>query len=121
MYSKSFNLANPTFGKYKQNMNGSDYISSKKLKCKPCFKENTTNLIVNLYTKEDLQNVTTIVNTNLSGTTQCTPYYINNFIDPIGELFGNSFCGVNNYTAYMRPNLTPHCAPPLATPPTILS
>jgi len=32
MYSKSFNLANPTFGKYNQNMTGSDYISLKKLK-----------------------------------------------------------------------------------------
>jgi hypothetical protein len=104
--SKSFNLANPTFGKYKQNMSGSDYISSKKL-CKPCtFKANPKNLIVNLYTSEDLTTVTTVINTNLIPQTIYTPFYINNLIDPNGALFGNSFCGVNNYAAYMKSNLT---------------
>ena len=103
--SKSFNLANPTFGK-KQNMYASDYILKKRSKCNPCIVKgvNTTNLIVNLYTYEDLCNVTTVFNTNLEvNPTECTPYYINTFIDPCGELFGNSFCGVKNYTEFMKP------------------
>ena len=105
--SKSFNSANPVFGKYKQNMSASDYISDKKLKCNPCyFKEaNTTNLIVNLYTSEDLRHITTVFNTNLELESPA-PHYVNNFIDPYGQLFGNSFCGVQNYTKYIKPNLT---------------
>lgn len=69
-------------------------------------------LIVNLYSKEDLQGVTSLC----SGTNVCTqpspnidstklPFCQNYIIDPNGTLFGSSQCGINNYTNYMVPDV----------------
>ena len=67
-----------------------------------------TKLNINLITKEDLTDVTVIetfpggvspttINPNLT-----TPFYQNYTIDPKGELFGNTCCGLNNYLLYRR-------------------
>ena len=69
-------------------------------------------LIVNLYSKEDLQGVTSVC----SGTNVCAqsspnidstklPFYQNYIIDPNGTLFGSSQCGINNFTNYMVPDV----------------
>ena len=34
-------------------------------------------------------------------TTSEIPFYLTKTIDPVGELFGNTDCGVNNFTRYM--------------------
>ena len=82
-----------------------------------CPSVNKTNLVAGLYTKEDLNNVTTvcdIVNVCCDGlpyesctipktlvNITLTPFYGFYKIDPKGRLFGNTECGVNNYRNYM--------------------
>jgi len=77
-----------------------------------------TNLVSNLYTKENLKgvcvarNITATKNTcspkiasidaNLSKT---NPLYYNYSIDPRGQLFGRTPCGLNNYMNYATPSL----------------
>lgn len=81
---------------------------------------NHSNLIYGLYSKMDLTDVCTI-GTNIGCTADCSPckiddnsyqwckintsstqpFYYNNTIDPVGELFGKSQCGELNYTHYM--------------------
>lgn len=69
-------------------------------------------LIVNLYSKEDLARVPSLC----SGTNDCTqqspnidnsklPFYQNYIIDPDAALFGSSQCGINNFTKYMVPDV----------------
>jgi hypothetical protein len=67
---------------------------------------NYADLTAGLYTESDLQNVAIIsdVSGNLTPTTidPCVcPFYSYYNIDPKGELFGNTFCGLNNFTSYM--------------------
>ena len=74
---------------------------------------NTSNLASNLFTKEDLSFVCSVVDTsgNCSpkfGNTTTSggfPFYWGYVIDPCGTLFGVSPCGVNNYANYMTPSL----------------
>jgi len=87
----------------------------------------TTNLNINLITRLDLSGVSVIVNneTQQSPTpieaeslsiaetlapliaeqfnliTQGVPSYLQYTIDPNGDLFGNTICGLNNYTRFM--------------------
>jgi hypothetical protein len=78
---------------------------------------NKTDLIAGLYSKMNLTNVCSVVNGNpCSNLTNCdgcdspakinacseVPFYQTNTIDPVGELFGNTICGVNNFTNYME-------------------
>jgi hypothetical protein len=67
-----------------------------------------TKLNINLITKEDLKDVDVIetfpqgknpttINPNIT-----TPFYQNYTIDPKGELFGNTCCGVNNFLLYRK-------------------
>jgi len=71
---------------------------------------NKTDLVAGLYSKENLNGVIT-----LSGITQTQsvtispsinptiqPFYYYYTIDPNGELFGNTQCGINNYTNFMQ-------------------
>jgi hypothetical protein len=71
---------------------------------------NKSNLYINLYTKLNLKRVCTI--TNLSNNncpiaiTQNVPAitlepFSNYVIDPSGNLFGNTPCGINNFVNYM--------------------
>ena len=81
---------------------------------------NKSNLVTNIYSKIDLQYVCVIgkgntgINSNDCNTgagdtgcnmasdyTQNSPFYQQYIIDPCGALFGNTPCGVNNFTNYM--------------------
>ena len=80
-------------------------------------KIDTADLIYGLYSKMNLSKVCTVVDgfpcINLDTCTACDaptiidiapsayPFYITNTIDPVGELFGNSSCGKNNFINYM--------------------
>jgi hypothetical protein len=86
-----------------------------------CSPYNTSNLGSNLYTKLDVSGVcvirdTTLNNTSSSAcspqisaipvlTSQSQPLYYRYNIDPSGQLFGRTPCGVNNYTIFMTPSL----------------
>ena len=78
---------------------------------------NKSDLVVNLYSKMNLQDVcvigdtgTNIYNCN-AGATGCntsagynptiSPFYQQYTIDPCGKLFGNTQCGIKNFTNYM--------------------
>lgn len=69
---------------------------------------NKQNLNINLITKLNLKYVPVIA--DLSGNSPTTitstsiPYLTYN-IDPSGNLFGNTICGINNYTRYMQYNI----------------
>lgn len=127
--SKAF--AKPTFGTLKENLYQSDYINRKKAKNMCCTNSfnlrhcnkvniNTTNLIIGQYSKLNLDNVCTVSNgpppskycSNDNPCDPCqnntgiviestNPFYWENTIDPLGELFGFSQCGELNYTKYM--------------------
>jgi len=70
-----------------------------------------TSLYINLYTQLNLENICTI--TDLSGNCQIPitttvpyinpslPTYNNYIIDPSGTLFGNTTCGINNFTDFI--------------------
>jgi len=73
-------------------------------------KFNRANLLYNLYSKENLNQVTTVASNpkdikvnNINPTLK--PFYQYYTIDPKGQLFGNSQCGELNYTKYMEPDL----------------
>jgi hypothetical protein len=132
MYSnKFFNNGKQCFGNLKTLDNTSDYLQKKKRRLVnfnydakykdtydfyylnrhnvPMKQLNTTNLIYNLYSKENLQNVNVLTNKN-SGQVNpyinpsLGPFYKYYKIDPLGQLFGNSQCGINNYVHYMEPD-----------------
>ena len=66
-------------------------------------KINRSSLLYNLYSKENLNHITTLSSTSVNPELQ--PFYQYYTIDPKGELFGNSQCGELNYTRYMEPEL----------------
>ena len=70
---------------------------------------NKSNLIAGLYYKMNLNNVCVIVdelgtcdNVKIDVNSE-EPFFQTDTIDPLGALFGNSECGVNNFTHYMEP------------------
>ena len=73
-------------------------------------------LIFGLYSKMELKNVCTVIEgppcdkiDSCAGCSAITkidpsetnPFYFMHTIDPVGELFGNSSCGTNNFVNYM--------------------
>jgi len=72
---------------------------------------NKANLNINLLTKLNLKNVTVLEEIN---NVPNTPY-LNYNIDPLGQLFGNTPCGANNYVSYMVYN-PPNSLPTPTTP-----
>ena len=78
----------------------------------PCDNINKTQLYINLITKMDLsENIPIIENLN----TKTYPVFIDEYvsrpylkynIDPSGNLFGNTVCGINNFENYIVSNLT---------------
>jgi hypothetical protein len=69
---------------------------------------NKSNLNINLVTKLDLTNVECViadVSGNVCPTTidylEIPNFYTRYVIDPCGQLFGNTICGVNNYENYL--------------------
>jgi hypothetical protein len=64
-----------------------------------------TNLYINLLTKLDLENVSVVEDfsgNQVPSTIQNAIYpYLRYNVDPCGNLFGNTPCGLNNYVHYM--------------------
>ena len=88
-----------SFGTFYKSQTAGDYINNKKTKLYLHHNTfNKTNLNRNLVTKLNLSNVTVIESIPPS-----EPYLAYN-IDPDGELFGNSVCGLNNYVNYLEYN-----------------
>jgi hypothetical protein len=87
----------------------SNYLLFKRanvLRVYPCLNSiNKANLNINLITKMELTHVP-VIQEFISGnvpttiTTEATPFLDYN-IDPSGNLFGNTICGVNNFVKYM--------------------
>lgn len=112
---------NPAFGKLTKSLYSSDYIETLKRR-RRVFRNrrmerlvgnrersiitDKSNLIANLYYVEDLKNVNTLTdfsnNKDVKINSNNTPLYLYYKLDPIGQLFGRSFCGTNNFTNYMR-------------------
>ena len=76
-----------------------------------CKNINYNQLYSGLYTYENLKNVPVLQN-NLDRCTKpfaptninmCVPFFLNYTIDPHGQLFGNTSCGLNNYQLFRRP------------------
>ena len=109
----------PAFGTFKESKDASEYINKKKESllcnknknknkklCEPILDINYANLNINLITKLDLLGVPVLQSNN-------TPFlcptpvnitdipYLNYIIDPSGVLFGETTCGLNNYTIFM--------------------
>ena len=88
------------------------YKRAAKLAIYPCTNTiNKSDLNVNLITNLELRGVKVISDLKPPytspvpiTTTNITPYTTYN-IDPSGNLFGNTICGVNNYVNYMRYNV----------------
>ena len=78
---------------------------------------NKTNLITGQYSKMNLSSVCTVIDgfpcsqidscpgclngASIDATTATEPFYQTNTIDPVGDLFGKTQCGINNFTRYM--------------------
>jgi hypothetical protein len=94
-------------------ISGKKYCSRNKCNNRCCSNVDEVNidytkLNINLITKEDLKDVTVIetfpdgispttINPNIT-----TPFYENYIIDPSGQLFGNTCCGINNFLLYRK-------------------
>jgi hypothetical protein len=79
---------------------------------------NKTNVIAGLYSKMNLKNVCTLINgfpcNNINTSCEAcsdpvsidmlstVPFNWTNTIDPVGALFGDTPCGIENYLNYMR-------------------
>jgi hypothetical protein len=112
--SRAFTVipAKPTFGTLNDVIYQSDYLALKKAKL--CCREATSpyvcsknDLIVGQYLKMNLNGVNTVSSHCGDGSVliepkSTIPFYDNNTIDPIGELFGNTQCGELNYTSYFQ-------------------
>jgi len=83
---------------------------------------NEANLIAGLYTESDLSGVAVLC--DVSGDACITPTAINSasvlpfyehyLIDPDGQLFGNTPCGITNFTKYMTlPSISSILGPPI--------
>jgi hypothetical protein len=72
-----------------------------------------SDLIAGVYSKQNLESVVTVSPssekqepfTNTTVNIAKTPFYIYYNIDPNGSLFGNTPCGLKNYTNYMQINM----------------
>jgi hypothetical protein len=132
-HSFKTNPARPAFSVFNESNNAGDYILNKKAKatfcaansCKPSTSVNTqsnllllrksnmlhfyqsgsnvdtTDLNINLITKLNLMDVNVVQPVDMS--MNAVPYLYYN-IDPSGELFGNTVCGINNFLNYLEYN-----------------
>ena len=104
----------PNYGQYNL-YNKGRYLNALSNGCILPF--NKTNLIAGQYSKMDLSIVCTVIDghpcsqidscpgcstgASINATTATEPFYQTNTIDPVGNLFGNTPCGTNNFTSYM--------------------
>jgi hypothetical protein len=110
--------AKAAFGTLKKNMYQSDYLNKKKgisincnRFCKKIdvnsteFSANKYNLIIGQYTEMNLKDVVTVDNITSTpvviNPSDAKPFYYTNTIDPYGQLFGTSPCGILNYNHYI--------------------
>ena len=114
-------FAKPAFGTNKESMNAVDYIIKKKASATYCkcinnlnsLPFNTYNLNLNLFSKLDLSDVSVIQDTSgnicptLIDYNQIPNFYNKYVIDPSGQLFGNSECGINKFLSYLVYNPDP--------------
>jgi hypothetical protein len=104
--------ANKAFGVFLESKDAGDYIHKKKLKsaykifdCPYQNAINNGNLNINLISKLELTNVP-VIQDFFTGdapttiTTSSVPFMDYN-IDPSGNLFGNTTCGINNFEKYL--------------------
>ena len=92
--------------------NGYNYLVNNKL-----VSFNKSGLVAGLYSKMDLKNVCTLITgfpcSKIDSCTACmsavsidtastVPLNWTNTIDPVGSLFGNTPCGIDNFTDYMK-------------------
>ena len=106
-------ICNPNKNLYSQ----SNYILMKNgnnLYLNPCDSINKSQLYINLITKIDLSENIPIIE-DLSGNNypviidpNIKKPYLKYNIDPSGNLFGNSVCGIDNFKNYIVSNLTIH-------------
>jgi len=83
---------------------------SSRLSVYPCKNViNKANLNINLITELDLKDIPVISdfygNSPVATTNFAIPYLDYN-IDPCGNLFGNSVCGINNFIHYLKYDIT---------------
>jgi hypothetical protein len=114
-------FAKSAFGTNKESMNAGDYIIKKKASATYCkcinnlnsLPFNKYNLNLNLFSKLDLSNVSVIEDTsgNICPTfidyNQVPNFYNRYVIDPSGQLFGNTECGINKFLSYLVYNPDP--------------
>lgn len=105
--------ANKAFGVFLESNDAGDYIHKKKLKtaynkCGCPYKTpiiNSANLNINLISKLDLKNVPVIQNFSTGNVpttiSRCSVPFMDYNIDPCGNLFGNTVCGINNFEKYL--------------------
>jgi hypothetical protein len=105
-----YSFCNPDYCHPNKNLySQSNYMLLKRaydFRLNPCDYIDHTQLYINLITKLDLSN-NAIVATDLSGNihpikidTTVEPFLKYN-IDPSGNLFGNTICGINNFENYI--------------------
>jgi hypothetical protein len=120
-----------TFGNLKKTIDQGEYTNKLKNKNMFCNKtlnqyvsnkkhlqNNKNNLIISQYSKLNLKDVCVVAeNSNIISAerffnvcnkdisviiTTNNIFYNNNFIDPLGQLFGKNKCGLLNYTKYIE-------------------
>ena len=105
--------ARPTFGSTQQLVYSSDKTGSLTknilVNCQsiPAYVIQNGDLNINLITSLDLTNVNVLQETNNNNNNTITKIdpkkdvYLNYTIDPNGQLFGKTICGINNYQNYL--------------------
>lgn len=116
-------FAKPAFGSNKESMEAGDYVIVKKARASYCkciganknsLTFNKFNLNLNLFSKMDLSNVCVIEDTigNVCPTyidyNQIPNFYNRYVIDPKGQLFGYSECGINRFLTRLVYNPPPN-------------
>lgn len=96
-------LCKPRYCAPNTNLNSQqNYISIKKdkyLNSNLCNRIDNTQLYINLFTKLDVTDATIVTPTTVDDIEN--PFLTYN-IDPSGNLFGNSLCGIDNWKHYIR-------------------
>lgn len=108
------NICNPNKNVYSQS-NLLMLRTANKLAFYPCINEfDKTELYLNLFTKLQLDTNINVIDFNVNITNPPSQPYIDpsitnpyNFynIDPSGNLFGNTICGLNNWENYIVPDI----------------
>jgi hypothetical protein len=108
---KNICRVNPNVGNQSNRIlfNRAKLLNASQNKCVNSLTFDKTELYINLVTKLDLLGVDVIRDFSgnvVPSTISITAIpFIDYNIDPSGELFGNTVCGINNYVQYMKYNI----------------